>query len=1611
VAARDRDKGVAAQGAASVAIGGNAEGPISISYTYINSLQVLDAPLIPVAVAAQDPVSLPASGTAEAFTGRKWLAAELDRFLAANSSGYVWVEGDAGVGKTWFAAWLARERGYVSHFSQHSGGTHPGVALRNLSAQLIRDFSLGAQAPGGLVPAWASTPEGFQGLLRLAVAEARRLGQLLVLVVDGFDEADAAPGHLPFELPVTLPDGAFLVGTYRTGWVPPLPRAPAVTLHIDKDDPRNRTDIAEFLSRAAATDWLSARLTATDMAAREFVELLTRRCDGVLVYLRYVLTELRVGARGPAEIAELPVGLDEYYAYQIRRWRSDSAWEAALLPMLATLSAAGEPLSATTLARLAGGIGLPAVRGWCDLTVRALLAAQTGPGPASPVRYEIYHASFREVLQGALAGSGGQRPYNLVALAGELRDASLTAHARIADTYLGQFGDLADGLPHLAADPGLAARTDDGYPLRHLTRHLQAAHREADLHKLLAAEIPPGHVPAGNVWFTAHDHAGSAATYLEDLALARRDTMKTTDRALASGQIAGSFAQEIRYFMMAAAVASRAGNVPVSLLSQLVSTGLWSPEHALDHTRRLASADERLKALDTLRPLVPAGLRDVLNADALAAAAGVRDGERGQALAALAPYLSGSLMAGALDAARAILEEASRAQALTGLAPHVGEDQCRAVLTEALAAATAIRRGSTALISRVTQRAGALAALAPYLSGSLMTEALDAARAIGDEDSRAQALTGLAPHVGQDQCRAVLTEALAAATAISRSTRSLARDGTPERAERLAALAPYLPEDLLEQALTAAIGISHEDSRADALVGLVPHLPEDMISRVLKAIPDLGRYQDRAIEKLAPLLPEHFRARVVTIAESAADDFTRGRCLVALAPYLSADLLAQAVALTADRPSHEDYRVSALVKLAPYLPDDLHAQAMKAADTISTDYKRVKAQIALAVHAPAKSQAAELSQALAALWAHVTYGWLDPLAELAPRLAPDVALQSVLSSTLSSDEKRSQALVVLAPYLAGASLTEALSAAAAIGIVRFRVEALTALALQASANQRRDALTMALAASSSTHIAVYKAEFLSRLAPHAPESDQYADFAGALDATAVSSDSRNAGTLPRLAPYLPPDLLARAVDAAAAISDGHYRSTALTGLAPYLPPDLLARAVDAAADISDGSYLSRSTALTGLAPYLPPDLLGRAVDAAANIDRQLESLTALCGLVPYLPAAKQLPVLTEISTLSKTAISSVVTDRFHWMVFTAMAPHLHGDALTEAVASAAALSEPDWRARSLMVLAEHLPPEQRFAALAQALRGIRYGDFEVMSELAPLLPPELLAEAVEWAIDLRFAPARPDALKSLVPYLPPELLARAVKAVLAMPDREAAKYLSSLAPHLPADLIGQATTRALGFTSSSTTRASVLVSLVPYLPAEKQAAIIAPALEAASESRTEAGAKSLIALLPYLSAGERAGVVAQALDDADYMAAGGYGGTSLVKLVPYLPANMLTRAVIAAAAISQETDRAKTLAGLAPYLPVDLVPQAMSANPDTRARILAAAVNDHSVTSAPDRSLISKAELIRIGLTGARCAESLRIIEESLQAITLIGGAATIQECIEAMDGICRWWP
>ncbi len=199
--------------------------------------------------------------------------------------------------------------------------------------------------------------------------------------------------------------------------------------------------------------------------------------------------------------------------------------------------------------------------------------------------------------------------------------------------------------------------------------------------------------------------------------------------------------------------------------------------------------------------------------------------------------------------------------------------------------------------SNPKDRAECLAAIAEFHSSeshAIMSEAFSAARAIPDEESRAEVLGTLALRLPEREQAEVLEAALSAARTISDEI---------DRAIALTVLALQLPESLLGEILSTAHAISGKFPRALVLGTIGARLTEREQADVLDEALSLARMvsdeasRARVLGYLAQQLPERERLEVLEEALSAtstiSDEWSRAHVMEVLAPWLSDSVLNQ----------------------------------------------------------------------------------------------------------------------------------------------------------------------------------------------------------------------------------------------------------------------------------------------------------------------------------------------------------------------------------------------------------------------------------------------------------------------------------------------------------------------------------------------------------------------------------------------------------------------------------------------------------------------------------------------------------------------------------------------
>ncbi len=1371
----------------------------------------------------------------QGFTGRRWVIDEIDRLLRNRTSGYVWVEAPAGMGKSALAAYLVHSRGWIGHFSRMRRGRTVAVALRNLATQLVDRHGLG----GEVAPAeQAWTPEAFD---RILAGVGRQPGAPVVLVVDGADEAgtdatfDDEPQ--PWGLPAQLPDGVVLLGTYRTGHAPPSVD-PTAVVRIRPDAEENQRDLVEHLHAVTRSGALSRSVAAAGLDAGAFVEELADRSGGVWIYLKYVLTEIENGDRDPRDLASLPVGLSAYYATAVRRWASNRQWHDVSLPVLGTLAAAGEPLPSARLAALAGVDEQDVLRcchGWLRpfLSVAPPPTRRSGPGEATRREFAIYHDSFRELLTGTGDLAGGTAP----GLSDALATATTTAHSRIAAHYLGRFGGLAAHLPVPAADPTAVAAMDDGYPLRHLARHLAAAGRAADLHQLLRTEGTGGAERTGNVWFAAHDHADTIDDYLTDVALARAEAEHRTDLALDRHRPAPSLAEEIRYHLVAASVASLTTTVPTPLLVALLDHGRWTPQRVLAHVRRLADPLDRARALTTVAPHLPAPQRRVALSAALTAAGAVSFAHtQARAFLDLIPHLPPVqrpvAVERALAAALLVSNKHDRAQLFAELAQHLDHDQLETVLE--LVTGPEIDLSGAVVLTQ----------LAPYLSAAQLETALAAAQTIVDEYAQVRALTRLMGQLPPEGRAGILAATLDRATALTR----------PDyRARRLAELAPVVPPEqrpaVLATALAACHAVDDRYFQAGALLELLPHLEGDQrdeaLATALSTVVELlhGEYPHTGVPLLKTLISDLSAAQMRTVQTSVQDIAGtphRVEVLVALASRLPPPQASQAI--TTAQNVHwghfdDQARGAALLSLAPHLtPGDL-GSAVANATTIPDRDARITALAGLVPFLPPPERSPTLAHALA------------------------------LATEIADHQAQVTALAGLAPYLSAAeraaTTAAAFDTAAAITDNRSRVSALRALMPYLTPEQ----LATTLRAVTSFAEPFERVWLLAALAPHL----DHAQLTDALAAgTKIYDDHYRARAIEVLAPHLTPEQLDTALAATSSIGNEYTRVKAFAALAPHLSRAQLTTALTRVTDLEDPS--ARVEALAGMAPHLAPEeraaVLDTALAAAAVSEDDLLRLTTLEQLALHL-----LP--RHVETARDIALAIVRRD-IRPTALAELAPHTEpphrAEILATALADAESAAGIGGRVKLLARIGPGLPPDQRVelcqSLLDEILGGNRvvYWNLDVC-RLAPCLTSGQLDMVLHEVHTLANENGRAGLLAGLAPHLNTRQIADALEVAFHITgSHQRAKALTALVPHLSADqLVAAAGAAHAGDTG---TRTALLAHAAELgLDREARVTVLRAVLRGTNRATCLALVPETASLLTDLAPDDHARALVKALHD------------------------------------------------------------------------------------------------------------------------------------------------
>jgi TIR domain-containing protein len=324
------------------------------------------------------------------FTGRDYVFAAIEHFVASSECGYFTVQGDPGMGKTTALAELVRRRGLVAHFNIRAMGTAGIMAFQQ---SIIEQLAYRLQPEPRSTPTRDPVTDGqiVVELLRLAASRAE---SPVLVVVDALDEVDpleALAGQNILLLPPELPPRIFCVLSQRNVSVPLRSTAPQQVLVMEDHGLANKADALCYTSKRLER---LRDLLPPEADVERLAPALAEASAGNFMYLRFITDEISRSGWTLGGAAALPAGLEGYYRdHWLRMGMDERPPPEERLRIVYVLA---ELVGQATTRLIARFSGCSVVQVQSVLRDWSQFLHKEGQGEAA--KYSIYHASFRDFL-------------------------------------------------------------------------------------------------------------------------------------------------------------------------------------------------------------------------------------------------------------------------------------------------------------------------------------------------------------------------------------------------------------------------------------------------------------------------------------------------------------------------------------------------------------------------------------------------------------------------------------------------------------------------------------------------------------------------------------------------------------------------------------------------------------------------------------------------------------------------------------------------------------------------------------------------------------------------------------------------------------------------------------------------------------------------------------------------------------------------------------------------------------------------------------------------------------------------------------------------------------
>jgi hypothetical protein len=288
----------------------------------------------------------------EVFVGREAILDDLEQFTVKRRRGLAVLFAPAGYGKTrLMMRLLARlqARGDIQtvyhFFTSHEALEGLGTRVEYAYAHLL--LQLGA-LQGTTISLPDANPDELRAMLYYQLEELSRAQKPLVILIDGLDEADEPIPYPP--LPEPLPDGVFVIVSARwDGQSEPPPYLEAWHKRA------NHVFSLETLREDDLREWLLCEESLRRYAAdAEFIRTLHQRTEGLPLYARYLIDDLRKAQDPRQKLHDAPQGIRNYIRQQVRHIAQHVSNAQGVRQMFALLTVTKGALPDSDLIELTG---------------------------------------------------------------------------------------------------------------------------------------------------------------------------------------------------------------------------------------------------------------------------------------------------------------------------------------------------------------------------------------------------------------------------------------------------------------------------------------------------------------------------------------------------------------------------------------------------------------------------------------------------------------------------------------------------------------------------------------------------------------------------------------------------------------------------------------------------------------------------------------------------------------------------------------------------------------------------------------------------------------------------------------------------------------------------------------------------------------------------------------------------------------------------------------------------------------------------------------------------------------------------------------------------------